>query len=196
MDSNNQLRHWEFLARGERHSEGSVRAASINGGVLAPAGTAVWPGYPFPNNVAAACLGSSYHGNFYLTGEGLFEKEITHTAGYASQRAQVKLPSFGNPLQRWFGLKFVLRDADAGARVHLELWLDAFADGEWKMLTQTDDTKGGWRSETSSLDGCTGAPFLYARDQLLSWAGPWVIFRSDSVAMDFRWLSAREIDAM
>jgi hypothetical protein len=196
MDSDNQLRHWELLARGERHDEGTVRGSTINGGVAAPSGTVVWPGYPFSGSVPAACLGSSYHGNFYLTGSGLFEKEITHTAGYASQRAETKATGFANPLQRWFGLKFVVRDANAGSRVHLELWLDANGDGQWKMLTLTDDEKGSWRAETADLDGCTAAPLSYARDQVLTWAGPWVIFRSDSVAMDFRWLSAREIDPL
>jgi hypothetical protein len=30
----------------------------------------------------------------------------------------------------------------------------------------------------------------------MTWAGPWLIFRSDSIAMDFRWSSAREIAAL
>lgn len=197
MDSNGQERHWELLARGERHSDGSTSAVNINAGVAAPTGTSVWPGYPFTSkSVIAPCLGTSYHGNFYLTGQGLFEKEISHIAGYANQRAKVTAAGFADPLQRWFGLKFVVRNADADARVHLELWLDANADGDWKRLTQTDDMADGWQASDPDLDGCTAAPFSYQRAQLLTWAGPWVIFRSDSVAMDFRWLSAREIDPL
>jgi hypothetical protein len=195
-DSNGQERHWELYARGERHDEGSARATSINGGISAPIGTTAWPGYPFSGNVPAPCLGTSYHGNFYVNGHGLFEKEISHTAGYAAQRAEIAAPSFGDPMQRWFGLKFVVRNADQNSRVHMELWLDKLADGQWQRLTQTDDSAGSWAASNSSLDGCTAAPFGFQRAQLLSWAGPWVTFRSDSVAMDFRWLTVREIDAL
>ncbi len=37
------------------------------------------------------------------------------------------------------------------------------------------------------------APFRYAADQVMTWAGPWVTFRSDSVVMEFKWLSVREV---
>jgi hypothetical protein len=196
-DSDGQERHWEFLARGERHTNGSIRASSINAGIAAPSGTKAWPGYPFSgSNLTAACLGTAYHGNFYADGRGLFEKEISHTDGYSSQRAQVAARGFADPMQRWFGLKFVVRDSRDEKTVHMELWLDANADGNWSRLTQTDDTAGGWAAADSALDGCTAAPFAYQRNQLLSWSGPWVIFRSDSMEMDFRWLSVREIDAL
>lgn len=53
-----------------------------------------------------------------------------------------------------------------------------------------------WAAEDSTIDGCTSAPFRYQPDQLMPWAGPWVIFRSDSIAIDFRWFSVREIDPL
>jgi hypothetical protein len=194
MDSNGQARHWELLARGERHSSNNVNGNSINGGVSAPAGTATWPGYPYGDvSLNPHCLGTSYHGNFYLDGRGLFEKEVSHSGGYASQRAEKAAPAFANPLDRWFGLKFVMQNADGAQRVHLELWLDANASGDWALLTQGDDTPGSWSASNQALDGCTTPPFSYRPDQLMTWAGPWLIFRSDSIAVDFRWLSAREI---
>jgi hypothetical protein len=196
-DSAGQERHWELLARGERHASGNFRPTSINAGIAAPSGTRTWPGYPFSaNSLTAACLGTAYHGNFYTNGHGLFEKEISHTNGYSSQRAESAAPRFQDPMQRWFGLKFVVRDAEDAKRVQLELWLDANADGNWSRLTQTEDAAGKWAANDASLDGCSDAPFFYQRSQLLDWAGPWVIFRSDSMAIDFRWLSVREIDAL
>ena len=99
-------------------------------------------------------------------------------------------------MSRWFGLKFIARNADNQQRVHLELWLDAQADGQWSQLTQADDNGCDWVAQDASLDGCTGSPFFYSKSQLLSWAGPWATFRSDSIEMDFRWLSVREIEPL
>lgn len=193
-DSNGQLRHWELIARSERHAQGSVVPSAVNGGVAAPAGTAAWPGYPFGSSaINAHCLGSSYHGNFYPDGNGLFEKELSHSAGYASQRGAKKAAAFPDPMMRWFGLKLVVRNADSNRRVHLELWIDAMANDDWKLLTQVDDVPDTWTASHADLEGCTRAPFSFSHDQLLTWAGPWVIFRSDSLGMDFRWLSVREI---
>jgi hypothetical protein len=194
-DSNGQERHWALIARGERHDDSdAMNGNDINGGVPAPSGTATWPGYPYGNaTINPRCLGASYHGNFYISGSGLLEKEVSHANGYAAQREETTVKNFVDPLNRWFGLKFVVRNAQSDTRVHLELWLDANADGRWQRLTQSDDTAGSWASKDPSIDGCTAAPFSYTPDELLTWAGPWVIFRSDSIAMDFRWLSAREI---
>jgi hypothetical protein len=185
-----------LFARGERHSETNISGTQINAGVAAPAGTATWPGYPYGSaTINVHCLGTAYHGNFYLSGEGFFQKEISHSNGYASRRGDVKAPSFADALGRFIGLKYVARNADANRRVHIELWLDADADGTWQKLSETDDS-GGWASTDAAIDGCTSAPFSYAPDQLLSWAAPWVTFRSDSLAMDFKQLSVREIDPL
>jgi hypothetical protein len=192
MDSNGQLRHWELLARCERHSDGDVTAADVNRGVPAPAGTSTWPGYPFGGRVNGHCLGSSYHGNFYVDGRGLFEKEISHIAGYSGPRGEAPFSQLANPLNRWFGLKFVLQNQSGTSAVHLELWLDPAANNSWQRLTQLDDKPGFWRAGTA-LDGCGSAPFGYADDQLITWAGPWLTFRSDSIAMDFKALTVREI---
>jgi hypothetical protein len=195
MDAFGQERHWELVARSERHSTTATTGTAINGGVAAPAGTATWPGYPFgTQSINAHCLGASYHGNFYVTGEGLFEKEVSHSDGYAPARGRTTVPGF-EALGRWFGMKFVLRNQNNNQSVHLELWLDANADGNWTRLSASDD-KSDWSANNASINGCGAWPFSYASNQLIRWAGPWAIFRSDSIGMDFRWLSAREISPL
>jgi hypothetical protein len=188
-----QAPHWEFFARGERHSSTPVTSADLNGGVAAPGGTATWPWYPLlgaaPN---VHCLGTAYHGNFYLTGRAVFEKELAHPDGYAPQRAAVMLPGFAPQPGQWFGLKFMARNSPDSRTVHLELWLDPGATGRWQKVTETDDT-GAWSTTAGQMDGCDAAPYGYATDEILNWAGPWVTFRSDALAIEFRWLSVREI---
>jgi hypothetical protein len=191
-----QLPHFEMMARNERHSPNTILGTAINSGFAPPAGTLTWPGYPYGNvNVNAHCLGASYHGNFYPNEETvLFEKEVSHENGYASQRKEMPIPSWtSTPVGRWFGMKFVVRNSTDSTRVHMELWVDSNADGSFTKVTQFDDSAGTWQANSSSLDGCTAAPFKYTPGILINWAGPWVIFRSDSMAIDFKWLSVREI---
>jgi len=192
--SSSQQPHWELFARGERHSSSALTGDQINGGVAAPPGTVTWPGYPYGSGpVDPHCLGTAYHGNAYTSGRTLFEKEISHTAGYAAQRAVAFPAGFVPSVNSWFGLKFVLRNAEAGQRVHMELWIDADASGNWALATQTDDTPGGWAASSTTLDGCSMPPFGYGSSQILGWAGPWVTFRSDAMTIEFRALSVREI---
>ena len=191
--SGGQVQHFELFARGERHSSSSLVGTDIDDGVLAPAGTATWPGYPYgSSSVNPHCLGTAYHGNVYPTGRVLFEKEVTHTEGYADQRGEIT-GSGAAGKGTWFGMKFILRNTTAIDRVHAEVWLDKGADGTWTKVTEIDDTAGGWPASTTTLDGCTAAPYGYTPAMLLTWAGPWVTFRSDSIEVQFKWLSVREI---
>ncbi len=36
-------------------------------------------------------------------------------------------------------------------------------------------------------------PFQFAADELVTWAGPWILFRFDNIESDVKWLSVREI---
>jgi hypothetical protein len=165
----------------------------VNHGSRPPPGTDTWPGYPFgPGPIPPECLGTAYHGNIYPDGRVQFEKEISHTAGYGkTRRAESHVPGFRDPLNRWFGLKFIAYNRSP-TDVHLELWLDADADGRWVQVAETDDT-GGWVARDPSMDGCGAPPFGFTTDQILSWAGPYVTFRADAIGFDFKWLSIREI---
>jgi hypothetical protein len=194
VSGSSELPHWELFARGERHNNDAATGSDVNGGNSAPDGTATWPGYPFgaSSRVVAACLGTAYHGNIYTDGRVHFEKEISHTEGYSNnQRSESYVSGFQDPKNRWFGYKFVVYNTSAGA-VHLELWLDSQGDGTWTQVAITDDT-GGWKAGDSYMNGCGKSPYGYQVDQIMDWAGPWVTFRADSIAIDFKWLSVREI---
>jgi hypothetical protein len=189
--------HWEMFARGERHDDVDLSFAEINNGAAAPPGTATWPWYRNfgSGKVKASCLGTAYHGNLYAAnGEALFEKEVSHYAGYAEQRGSVLPAMWPNATGRWIGYKLVVRGSASDPHwVHLELWGDLDATDAWKQLSAYDDLPGRWPAANSALDGCTAPPYGYSRDQLITWAGPYVTFRSDCMGMDFKWLSAREV---
>ena len=98
-----QRSHIELVVRSERHSTRNFPPSQFAGGVPAPPGTATAPGYPYTGlaTVNAHSAGSSYHGNIY-DGSVLFEKEVTHIAGYSGQRGKVTVPglSLDNRLPR------------------------------------------------------------------------------------------------
>ena len=187
---------FQLIVRGERHLTGTVSASSINDGIAPPTGTVAGPGYPFKGgSVNAHCLAASYHTNINVDGRVLFKKEISHTAGYTGSRSTARPFSGGGtmPMNRWFGIKYVVRNQSGGGAVRMETWLDANATGQWAKVSETNDS-GGWTGANN--DGCGAAPFHYASDQIITWAGPFVLFRFDNVEADVKWLSVREIAAL
>ncbi len=196
--------HTELVARGAFHTSQSIAKASVNDGVPPPAGTATWPWW---DAIAAAAtlngsaIGTSYHGNlYYPPGAGssshwaAMEKEISHAQGYCGPRALVTGASLLPPAGHWFGEKLVVRNSADGSRVKLELWLDPAADDGWvKVAEYTDENGVGNDWSAAAIDGTDAAPYLIARNQLLTWAGPYAGFRADNASLDFKQLSVREI---
>lgn len=202
--------HWELEVRGETHSTRARTFGQINDGVPAPPGTETWPWYPGTftagDAVVTPCLGTTYHANQYLAFSGSdgknrtarihFEKEIAHTDGYASTTrpapGNTLPPGWSLSVNQWFGYKFVVRNLQSTGAVHLEFWLDRAANNAWEKVAEADDA-GGWTSRTTTMGGCAGAPYGYAMDEILTWAGPWIGFRSDELTTQFQKLSVREI---
>ena len=195
-----QQPHWTFYARGERHTtKTTADPSTINGGVSAPTGTAVWPGYPYAglSSIDARCLGTSLKGFMWPDGRVEWKKEISHTAGYTAGLGIKTAVAGGVIKSGWFGFKVVIRNVDADKHVHLESYVDADASGAWVKATEVDDL-GAWNAQappsgTALLDGCDAAPFGYKNDTVITWAGPNVTFRVDNLDYDFKWASAREI---
>ncbi len=189
--------HWEWYARGERHTAQPTDPAQINDGIAAPAGTATWPGYPFGGGTLnPRCLATSYHANLYVDGEVHFEKEISWTQGYGKDvRGKTQVAAFRDPTDRWVGFKLVVRNLAAGRFVALEAWVDANATGDWVRVATAED-RSDWIARDPHIDGCGAPPFNYTPAEVLTWAGPWVTFRADSTSADHKWLSVREIAAL
>lgn len=194
--------HWEFFGRGERHTSLAGRFSAINNGIAAPAGTVTWPWYDYglanPGlDVNPACRGTAYHGNVYVQGGNpdgrvWFEKEVSHIAGYSRPTASLNA-GFTPSNKAWFGMKLILRNSADNNRVHMELWLDKNASGNFVLVNSYDDTQGSWTVSSTTLDKCNVAPYNYTPGMLLNWAAPWVTFRGDDMNMEFKWLSVREI---
>jgi hypothetical protein len=182
---------WQLYARGERHVITQIDGASVNGGVMPPAGTPVWPGYPFSGMIDGHCVASAYKGYILIDGRMWFKKEISHTSGYTGSRDIKQVWASGVPANQWIGFKTVIRNVNKDTNVHMETWLDQNATGSWVKINDVDDI-GGWTGQPNP-DGCSGAPFNYANDQLVTWAGPHAYIRFDNLSSDFKAFTVREI---
>jgi hypothetical protein len=185
---------WQLFARGERHVITPIDGATINDGVMPPAGTPVWPGYPFSGMIDGHCVASSYKGYILIDGRMWFKKEISHTSGYTGSRDIKQVWASGVPTNQWLGFKTIIRNFNKDTNVHVESWLDQNATGSWVKINDVDDT-GGWTAAPAT-DGCNAAPFNYASDQLVTWAGPYVYLRFDNLSSDFKAMGAREIEPL
>ncbi len=199
--------HWEWFARSERHTSIEVIDGNqYNDSVAAPPGTITPPGYDRYKEqpgLNAHCLGTAYHGNIYppysrksSRARVLFEKEISHTGGYSDMRPCRLLRNFDPPETEWFGYKLVIRNFDADQKVRMEIWLDQKGNGDWTLQRSVDDAGDWWADPNRRWDGCDSSPFYFTKNQRMTWAAPWVTFRSDSVVWDFKWLSVREISPL
>jgi len=97
----------------------------------------------------------------------------------------------GDPTGRLVGVKFIIYNiqdpSGSGVAVKLEYYWNDNADGvTWTKLFETTDN-GGWGSHGSTCKG--------AKDQLITWGGPDIIFEWNSTKqLNYKWLSVREID--
>jgi hypothetical protein len=74
----------------------------------------------------------------------------------------------------------------------LESYLDDHSNNSWRKVTEIIDN-GGWYSRSTDEE-FFGADCGRARDHVLIEGGPFVIFRTDNLILDFRNLSVREIN--
>jgi hypothetical protein len=185
---------WQLYARGERHVTTNFDGATVNGGVKPPAGTPVWPGYPFTGMIDGHCVASAYKGYVMIDGRMWVKKEISHTSGYTGSRDVKQVFTGSVATGKWLGFKTMIRNFNKDTAVHTETWIDQNATGDWVKVNSVDDT-GGWMG-AANPDGCGGAPFHYANDQLVTWAGPHAYLRFDNLSSDFKAMSVREIDPL
>jgi F5/8 type C domain/Bacterial Ig domain len=137
-----------------------------------------------------SCEGTAYHSNLYETGRSKFEKELEHTAGYATndpEKSGVTKKLDG----RWIGLKAIFFTRADGT-VKLEQWIDDSLDStgtpgnNWYKSIEFVDTGSNWGG---------GHPNCGGTDKtMISWGGPLTHFRWDNIDnMDVKLFSVREI---
>ena len=156
------------------------------------------------SSVAEGCGGSAYKADLHENDTYSFTKEIFHAGnepcGDRSERPDPEGSAggtIGAYRGKWVGLKFAMwnytRQSDNKVCVHLESWADKNATNTWLKVGEQND-EGNWYpgSPSTSCPGdthCGGA-----RDQILTWGGPWAEFRWDAYEeVHFKNLSVREI---
>jgi hypothetical protein len=138
------------------------------------------------------CEGNAYVGGLHNEGSVGWKKEIWHTGGYTDERAKNTVTE--PLLDRWVGWKVIIYDMQVNNQtaVKLESYLDDHNNDSWKKVTEIIDN-GGWYSRSTDEEFFR-ADCGKARDHIIVEAGPFVIFRTDNLILDFRNLSVREID--
>lgn len=114
-----------------------------------------------------ACDATGYAARFRDDGNWDFEKELKHPgSGVYSTRSGSGAPLFGAgtiPLNRWFGMKFLVYNLEGGSQVRLELYIDSVSDvgaaapaggGHWNLMGAMihDLRRGGLRVLSFSPD--------------------------------------------
>ena len=140
------------------------------------------------------CEGTAYVGGLHNEGSVGWKKEIWHTGGYTDERARnvVTEPI----LDRWVGWKVIIYDLRVNneTAVKLESYLDDNNNDSWEKVTEITDS-GGWYSRSTD-EKFFSAGCNKERDHVITEAGPFVIFRTDNLILDFKDLSVREIDPL
>lgn len=137
------------------------------------------------HNDEVPCEGTSYHATLRFDGLCGFKKEIWHTGGYTALRPD-PAPKFWPtvPEGKWIGMKYLCRNCNGDQHVRLELYVDAEANGNWKLVSEFLDA-AGWRGEKPGCDR--------PQDGIITEARPSVYFRADYVDPEIRDFSVREV---
>lgn len=143
------------------------------------------------------CSGSNYLVRFFLAPSGSdsgtteFAKEQWHVH-YVTKDSTTKSTGMGSLHNKWVICKLILyRTKDStgkfDGKVKCEAWLCTNDDGiTFKKVNETVDT-GGWGDAAKDCGADND-------DEIMTWKGPFVIFRWDGPTILFRDLSVREID--
>jgi hypothetical protein len=154
-----------------------------------PNDSLVWSVRGGVHNDTVPCEGTALKGEIDVNGTVSWVKEIWHTGGYTSKRAEVQAtdPIIG----RWIGWKVVVYNLNNGTAVKMESYLDDKANNQWLKVTDlTDD--GGWYANSPD-DIFYSANCGKVKNYIITNGGPLAVFRSDNMTWNFKDLSVREI---
>jgi hypothetical protein len=154
-----------------------------------PNDSLVWSVRGGRHNNTIPCEGTALKGGININGTVSWIKEIWHTGGYTSKRAESQVTN--SIVGRWVGWKVVVYNMNNDTAVRMESYLDDKANNHWLKVTDLIDN-GGW-SANSPDPVFYGANCGKAKDYIITNGGPLAIFRTDNMAWNFRDLSVREI---
>lgn len=132
--------------------------------------------------VQHGCGGSAYHNNIdFDTGRFNFKKEMWHVDYAVTSDSNATL---GNLVDKWIGFKGVVYNMANGS-VKLESYIDKDSSNRWLKIAQLVDV-GTWGNDMTQCGART-------EGAVISWGSPMIIFKSNYVTYDFKYLSVREI---
>ncbi len=156
-----------------------------------PNDSLVWSVRGGRHNNTIPCEGTALKGGININGTVSWIKEIWHTGGYTSNRAEAQVTN--SIIGRWIGWKVVIYNINNDTAVKMESYLDDKANNHWLKVTDLIDN-GGWYANSPD-PVFYGANCGKAKDYIITNGGPLAIFRSDNMTWNFRDLSVREIQS-
>lgn len=156
-----------------------------------PNDSLVWSVRGGRHNNTIPCEGTALKGGININGTVSWIKEIWHTGGYTSNRAEAQVTN--SIIGRWIGWKVVVYNMNNDTAVKMESYLDDKANNHWLKVTELIDN-GGWYANSPD-PVFYGANCGKAKDYIITIGGPLAIFRSDNMTWNFRDLSVREIQS-
>ncbi|HEY9399261.1 MAG TPA: hypothetical protein VIP29_05125 [Nitrososphaeraceae archaeon] len=156
-----------------------------------PNDSLVWSVRGGRHNNTIPCEGTALKGGININGTVSWIKEIWHTGGYTSDRAEAQVTN--SIIGRWIGWKVVVYNMNNDTAVKMESYLDDKANNHWLKVTELIDN-GGWYANSPD-PVFYGANCGKAKDYIITIGGPLAIFRSDNMTWNFRDLSVREIQS-
>jgi hypothetical protein len=151
----------------------------------------VWSVRGGRHNNTIPCEGTALKGGINVNGTVSWLKEIWHTGGYTSKRAEAQVTN--SIIGRWIGWKVVVYNINNDTAVKMESYLDGNANNRWLKVAELIDN-GKWYANSPD-PVFYGANCGRAKDYIITEGGPLAIFRSDNMTWNFRDLSVREIQS-
>ncbi|HSB56898.1 MAG TPA: HYR domain-containing protein [Nitrosopumilaceae archaeon] len=145
---------------------------------------------------ASTCQGYSYYAGISFDGSvAKIQKALYHGGDGLGYSQTFFTRGVTTPLDnRWIGMKTVTYNVDNNTAVKIEIWLDEFANNNWRKVYEQVDNGWGIPGDPANY-GCinplTGLP--RTSNDIILWGGTEQQFRADNAEIDFNLLSIREI---
>lgn len=134
------------------------------------------------------CLGATYYGRVLYDGRAGFQKEVIHEGVYSSNKPsesnKIKwgTPDGTMPVNKWIGVKFIVKNNPDGKSVKLELYIDltdGYNGGIWKKVAEYVDNGNWYQNNSPDIDVVKECG--YSSNKVLLNPGTSVFIRNDEI---------------